>query len=580
VIASALATESAQRMRKAEKMMRLNSPKGHYYKQLIRNMVITIIGVSFIPVFLVGLTIYFQFKASYQDRVYAHLTTLVQKHRRQIDTFLSSRLADIVFLSRNFSYAQLSDEEFLKTKLQELQESYGPVFVDLGVITSDGRQVSYAGPFNLGKADYSKAGWFQHVLDDEVVISDVFLGLRGFPHFIVAVKHLDGEPWILRATVDFEAFNDLVTNIQIGETGFAFILNKAGALQTNPRFEINPPEGCYGLFFDCDADNADDVNISERTGSNDKNSIYVTALLKNRDWLLVFQQQRNDAFAAQRRAEAISLIIFAFGGLSIVVMSWVLSVRMVNRIASADREKEMMNKQVIESGKLASVGELATGVAHEINNPVAIMVEEAGWVQDLLEEANPDQNVDEIKRSLNQIHMQGKRCKDITTKLLSFARGSGSAIRNLQINDIIEEVIGLSGQRAKYANIEVHTDLQPDLPEIRASETEMHQVFLNLINNAIYAMEKGGGTLQFKSIKNGDKVMIEVADSGPGIPESILGRIFDPFFTTKPVGQGTGLGLSICYGIVRKMQGDIQVESTVGKGTMFRVSLPVPGPEN
>ena len=552
----------------------MNSPRGPYYKQLIRNMVITIIAVSFIPVFLVGLTVYFQFKASYQERVHAHLTTLVQKHRRQIDTFLSTRLSDIVFLSSNFSYAQLSDEAFLQSKLQDLQRSYGATFVDLGVINSDGRQVAYAGPFNLSKADYGQAPWFQHVLQDQVVISDVFLGLRGFPHFIVAVKREQPENWVLRATVDFVAFNDLVENIQIGETGFAFIVNKEGKLQTKPRFSINPPDGCYGLFFDCNALNADDVTVTERPDANAKMSIYVTALLKNRDWLLVFEQQRDDAFSAQRRAERISLIIFALGGLSIVAMSWILSVRMVHRIANADREKDMMNKQVIESGKLASVGELATGVAHEINNPVAIMVEEAGWIEDLLEE-NDLKNVDEIKRSLNQIHVQGKRCKEITTKLLSFARGSGSAIRKLQIREVIGEVIGLSSQRAKFANINVINDLRPELPEILASETELHQVFLNLLNNAIYAMEKNGGTIRFNSALNGDKVVIEVADSGPGIPEAILGRIFDPFFTTKPVGQGTGLGLSICYGIIRKMNGDIQVESAVGKGTVFRISLPV-----
>ncbi|MBI5063049.1 MAG: GHKL domain-containing protein, partial [Desulfatitalea sp.] len=232
---------------------------------------------------------------------------------------------------------------------------------------------------------------------------------------------------------------------------------------------------------------------------------------------------------------------------------------------------------VIESGKLASLGELATGVAHEINNPVAIMVEEAGWIEDILTEkefgGNP--HMDELHRALKQINTQGKRCKEITTKLLSFARGSGSAIGMLQLNEIIEEVILLSAQRAKYANIELNSVLHASLPEIKASETEMHQVLLNLVNNAIYAMEKSGGSIEFKTYQRDDKVVVEVTDTGPGIPESILGRIFDPFFTTKPVGQGTGLGLSICYGIIRKMDGDIEVKSTVGKGTTFTITIPV-----
>ncbi|RJQ74501.1 MAG: sensor histidine kinase [Desulfobacteraceae bacterium] len=556
------------------------SIRATYYKQLVRNMIFTIIGVSFIPVFLVSFTIYYTFVTAYQGKINAHLMALVENHKKQIDSFLSSRLADILFLSESFSYEQLSRQDFLQSKLFLLRNSYGGIYVDMGVVTAEGHQVSYAGPFKLSNVNYAGAPWFQKVMTQQVVVSDVFLGYRGFPHFIVAVRRFEGEqPWILRATIDFIAFNNLVENIRIGETGFAFILNKNGELQTKPRFNFNPAEGCYGQFLDCSGPIVNDISIDERPDEQGNTSIYVTALLKNRDWLLVYQQKRSDALADQRRAQRISLLIFALGGLCIVAMSFLLSWRMVSRIADSDREKEMMNKQVIESGKLASLGELATGVAHEINNPVAIMVEEAGWIDDILSEPefvnNPQ--MQELQRALKQINTQGKRCKDITTKLLSFARGSGSAIRDLQINEIIEEVVTISAQRAKYANIEMRSSLQPDLPEIKASETEMHQVFLNLVNNAIQAMEKTGGTINFKSYyrEQEQKIVVEVADTGPGIPEAIIDRIFDPFFTTKPVGQGTGLGLSICYGIIRKMNGDIQVKSTVGKGTQFSIFFSV-----
>lgn len=555
------------------------SIRAPYYKHLVRNMILTIIGVSFIPVFLVSFTIYYAFVTAYQDKINAHLLALVENHKKQIDTFLNNRLADILFLSENFTYAQLSRQEFLQSKLFSLRNSYGGVFVDMGVIDADGLQVAYAGPFKLSNVRYAGAQWFKNAMTDQVVVSDVFLGLRGLPHFIVAVRRIEGErPWILRATVDFNAFNNLVENIRIGETGFAFILNKKGELQTKPRYSFNTAQGCYGRFLDCSRPITNDIHIAERPDAQGDTNIYVTALLKNRDWLLVYQQKRSDALSDQRRAQRISLFIFVLGGASIVAMSFVLSRRMVNRIAQSDQEKEMMNKQVIESGKLASLGELATGVAHEINNPVAIMVEEAGWIEDIIcePEFNHLPQMEELGRALKQINTQGKRCKDITTKLLSFARGSGSAIRELQVNEIIEEVITLSSQRAKYANIEMHSALQADLPAIKASETEMHQVFLNLVNNAVQAMEKCGGRIDIRSYHRAqeNKVFVEVSDTGPGIPEAIIGRIFDPFFTTKPVGQGTGLGLSICYGIIRKMDGDIQVKSTVGKGTQFTIAFP------
>ena len=255
---------------------------------------------------------------------------------------------------------------------------------------------------------------------------------------------------------------------------------------------------------------------------------------------------------------------------------------MVNRVALADQEKQMMNEQIVETGKLASVGELAAGIAHEINNPVAIMVEEAGWIGDLLEdeEFKEGENFNEFKRAIAQIQTQGRRCKEITHKLLSFARKTDSRIQDVQLNDLIEELIGLSAQRAKYANVNINVNLQENPPILHVSQTELQQIFLNLINNAIYAMEKTGGNLNVSSELEGDYIVVEVADDGPGIPESNIGRIFDPFFTTKPVGKGTGLGLSICYGIIKKMGGNIIVRSTMEVGTTFRIKIPIPKDED
>jgi two-component system NtrC family sensor kinase len=310
--------------------------------------------------------------------------------------------------------------------------------------------------------------------------------------------------------------------------------------------------------------------------------IYVSAALKDGAWLLIYQQKASDAFHEFRRAFRGAVSILLLGGLGIVTTASILSRRMTQRLALSDREKEMMDEQIVETGKLASLGELAAGIAHEINNPVAIMVEEAGWIEDLMEEEEFQQgkNLAEFSRALEQIRTQGKRCKEITTKLLSFARKTDSRIQDVKINELLEELVALSAQRAKYANVSIVTDFQEDLPTLRVPQSELQQVFLNLINNALDAMEKSGGNLGIQSrIKNGD-IAVEVVDNGPGIPEANLNRIFDPFYTTKPVGKGTGLGLSICYGIVKKMGGDIEVRSTIGAGSAFRVILPRAENEN
>jgi two-component system, NtrC family, sensor kinase len=244
--------------------------------------------------------------------------------------------------------------------------------------------------------------------------------------------------------------------------------------------------------------------------------------------------------------------------------------------------EEKLKEQEIEAGKLTTVGDLASGIAHEINNPIAIMVEEAGWLTDLLNDedlANP-QNLEEFRRALNQIKAQGGRCKDITHKLLFFAKKTDSRVREVLINDIIEEIVSISEERAKDSKVKIVTQMDPALPKVAASPSEMQQVFLNLINNAIDAIGAGGGSIEITSRFNGEYVTIDVADTGQGIPNELMNRIFDPFFTTKPVGKGTGLGLSICYGIIKKMGGDITLNSSVGKGTTFHVHLPAAKSEN
>jgi two-component system NtrC family sensor kinase len=553
------------------------------YRALVRNMMITIISVSMVPMILVSSTLYLQFSNSYRGKINDHLRELVQKHQQNIDSFLEERLTDIRLMATRYGHERLKDTAFLKRNLDLLQQEYGSVFVDLGVVDAAGRQEAYAGPFKLGQADYGDAEWFKLLKERDQVISDVFLGLRGLPHFIVAVRTTDdGAQWALRATIDFAAFNNLVDKIRIGRTGLAFILNREGKLQTTPGSRPVPGGGpvdgglsrdLWGLM----ASGQQDVRVSIAKDTTGQEFIYAGALLKKGDWLLVYQQSATDAFADLGDSFTLTTLIMVVGAAAVLVMALVLSGRMVNRIARVNDEKQLMNQKVVETGKLASIGELAAGVAHEINNPVAIMVEEAGWIGDLLEEEDlrETSNLQEFKRSLAQIKTQGRRCKEITHKLLSFARETSLKVQEVQINELLEDIVAISAQRAKYGKVEILTHLKPGLPEVTASLSEMQQVFLNLINNALDAMDKKGGRLSLSTRAEDAQVVVEVADTGAGIPAPYLGRIFDPFFTTKPVGKGTGLGLSICYGIVKRMRGRLEVKSTVGAGSTFSVYLPI-----
>ena len=563
---------------------------------MTRNMTLILILVSLLPLILLAGLMGYHFETSYREKVLEHLQELLEKHQQNINSFLDEKLSYIKVLADSYTYDQLTNEAFLENKLAILQHAYSGVFVDLGVLNSAGIQISYAGNLKLLKADYSNAQWFQEAIKKDYYLSDVFSGLRRTPHFIVSVKKRSGDKeWLLRATIDFEAFNSLVEQIRIGDTGSALIVNSKGEFQTHPRIEpspnladllrvapwvwtstrgesVEPAQSRTPVEMISYASNA----VSGMVKSRNRNTIFIFMPLKSGEWTLVYQQDEDDAFSQINRARSLALAIFFPGCLGIVLVVLFLSRNMVRRIEKSDLEREMMNEQVIEAGKLASIGELAAGIAHEINNPVAIMVEEAGWMEDLLdeEEFKDSGNIDEFRRSLKQIGIQGVRCREITHKLLSFARKTDPVHREIQVNDTIGEILGICSQRSKFNNIRIQTELDADLPLVSASPTELQQVFMNLINNAIDAMGSGGGLLEVRSRVDGDMVVVDIADTGHGISNTAMSRIFEPFFTTKPVGKGTGLGLSICYGIIKKLGGTLTVDSSVGLGTTFHVHIP------
>jgi two-component system NtrC family sensor kinase len=550
-------------------------------RSYLPNTVLIVIIVSFVPMLLVSGLILDQFSMSHNEKVYNHLKELVHKHTIDIDTFLNERLKNIRFLVDNCGMQALSDDHVLLQKLQFLQQTYGDVFEDLGVVNMNGVQESYAGRLNLKDANYSSSKWFGEAVNKKEYISDVYQGLRSRPHFIVSVKTIcQGREVLLKATLNFETFNSFAENLRVGDTGFAYILNKDGEFQTKPHYNMVPHKKSYLDFIQAGKKFEHDTYVGKITGgSRQGEMIYVAALLKNNDWILVFQQEKSEAYEDLIHAQITAVVVIFLGALAIVVMNLFLLRKVVKRFELAEQEKELMNRQVIETGKLASVGELAAGVAHEINNPVAIMVEEAGLIEDIIADENLEglKNLDEIKQALHELHNQGLRCKDITHKLLSFASKTNPDIESIHVNDIIHDVVAVSNMMA-YARISVNTHLDENLPDIYGSKTEIQQILLNLINNALYALEKVGGEVVISTRMEDNRVLVIVEDNGPGIPEANLDRIFDPFFTTKPVGKGSGLGLSICFGIIEKMGGEIDVHSVIDQGTRFEIRLPLENP--
>jgi two-component system NtrC family sensor kinase len=237
----------------------------------------------------------------------------------------------------------------------------------------------------------------------------------------------------------------------------------------------------------------------------------------------------------------------------------------------------IMNRQMMEAGKLVSIGELAAGIMHEMNNLVALMVEKAGWIQDLIadEDLTTGEHLGEIRESLNHIQNQGRRCNELSQRLLGFARKPDTVTQLSHIDQLIQEVIDLTAQYVKANHATIDVRLAADLPPVQVPPVELQQILINLIFNAVAATSDRQGDIKIRSYEEKDYLVIEVADNGIGIPEKNLSAIFEPFFTTKPGGKGTGLGLSICQELLTAFGGSIDVVSILNQGTTFTLKIPV-----
>jgi len=264
-------------------------------------------------------------------------------------------------------------------------------------------------------------------------------------------------------------------------------------------------------------------------------------------------------------------------GLAVAALSFLISRGVKREIDRVCDLASQLDEQLIQSQKLASIGELSAGVAHEINNPLAIIAQEAEWMQHLLKvDAFRDfTETSELNDSLGAIVQQVERSREITHKLLNFARKVEPVLQGANINGLVEDMARLVEKEATLANITIIRRYQDSLPLLNTDPPRVRQVVLNLLTNAIQAIHQKGTIMITTRQTSGDSVQIVIEDSGVGIPKENLHKVFDPFFTTKPPGKGTGLGLSICHGIVEKLGGRISVSSEVGKGTTFTVSLPL-----
>ncbi len=251
--------------------------------------------------------------------------------------------------------------------------------------------------------------------------------------------------------------------------------------------------------------------------------------------------------------------------------------RLETKVAERTRQLNAAHQKLLQSGRLASLGQLSASVAHEINNPISGVLNLSMLMQRMLKaEGVPMTRVDEFRKYLGQVVSETSRVGRIVSDLLAFSRRSKPHRAPADLNRIVHTTLSVVAHKMKLNNVEVETRLSENLPQVACDQSQMQQVVLNLVLNAAEAAQpKGGGHVIVSTNAAEAGVVMKVSDDGEGIQPENLARIFDPFFTTKPEGKGVGLGLAVSFGIIQAHGGDIEVQSKVGEGTTFTITLPL-----
>jgi two-component system, NtrC family, sensor kinase len=539
------------------------------YRRLWTSIVISTSLVSLIPLLIMVIVNYYQYHKAFKEEVTQPIRLFASNAERSLRFFFHERHSILDFIIHDKTYEELTDQIRMTQIFRDLKNTH-PDVVDLGLIDAKGKQRSYVGPYRLKDKDYSDQEWFKETMLRGRAVSDVFLGYRRYPHFSLAVRAMneDGQAFILRATL----------NAEVLRAGFGaqpkaqdtFVVNRAGVLQTPSRrygkildkipLKVPPPAKETRLLEESD----DDGGIRILGYGYIKDTPFILMVLEQRDTLLT------SWFSLRNK-------LLWFLGLSIVVIVIVILVGAtysVNRIREADDKRLEALHKVEYTAKMASVGRLASGVAHEINNPLAIINEKAGLLEDILEAMDDFPHKDKFDKAVKPILDSVDRCARITRRLLRFAKHIDIRREQIQLEYLLREVLSFLEKECVYRSIDIIVDVQGEVQTIESDRGRLQQVFLNIINNAIGAVDDGGRIHVLIALEGDNHVSVTIRDNGEGIPEEHLQQIFEPFFTTKEK-HGTGLGLSITYGLVEKLGGKITVDSQVGEWTKFVVTLPV-----
>lgn len=545
------------------------------YRSLQRIMTVLMVTVSVIPLLILTGINHAQYMKTLEREMENPLYAMVRKSQASLELFLGERASTVSLIAHAYSFDDLTNEQTLNRVFRALKSEFRG-FVDMGLVDADGRQVAYVGPYKLKDADYAGQPWLAEAHVKGRYISDVFLGLRGFPHMVIAVHRMEenGRQWTLRVTIDTSRLERLVAAVGLMQDTDAFLCDSDGVLQTNSRF--------YGKVLDklplTLPPQSFETTVRPWKDAEGRDLMVAYTSLAGTDFILMAVKPTLDIYKPWTALRSELLLVFGGGIAIIVLVSHLLMKHLVGRLRASDERRVAVFAQMEHNQKLSSIGRLAAGVAHEVNNPLAVINEKAGLGLDLLHMSANFERKDRLIALLEAIESTVERARGITHRLLGFARRMEANRQDLSVPEVLTETMGFLERGAKNRGVTIATDFGQGLPDIVSDRGQLQQVFLNIMGNALDAVPDGGRVDIACHQKDDGGLLVRITDNGKGMSPEVLKHIFEPFYSTKKE-KGNGLGMFITYGIVRRLGGEITVDSTEGKGTTVSIALPLTPPE-
>ncbi len=537
------------------------------YKRLQRLLAAGFFISGIVPIIIIAVGSIFTYRELSINNIEVTARQIVENRNDVINAFLQGQVNFLSTLINLYPLDELKNPDSLKKLFLAIShEGKEGEIVDLQLIDANGKQLAYVGPYQekVEGKHYKDSVWFNQVLVRGTHISDVFTGYRNYPHFVIALTD-PLKTYVLRATVNSGIFNSLLYSAQIGPNGDAFILNSNGEFQTP---SLQRATALDSLAIKMLKHHQDTEVITDGV------DLYASKWLNGNMWLLVVKTRITDSLDRfyTYRNRIIGTVVLVAG--LFLLFANAISKFIVSQMERSDREQSVLDQQMAHIEKMANIGRLAAGIAHEINNPLQLIQMQAGWIEELLEEEQPEHitHLDEYRNSVSKIKHHVNRAGTITHRLLGFSRKI-SAEYDVQVNDLLRETISFLENEAQGNNIVLNMQFDENLPTVRTDGSQVQQVLLNLIENALDAVGSDG-QIDIITAKTKDSLLIKIGDNGPGIQPEIMKKLWEPFFTTKEPGKGTGLGLSICSDIAHKLGGAITAENKPEGGALFTFKIP------